>query len=160
MNHAVPQVSGGGASLPETWDVGALMLAVADALSARFNPVQVRGELSGFSRAASGHCYFSLKDTQGQVRCAMFRRVSASLGFVPRDGDRVEVRGKLDVYGPRGDLQLIVEGMRQAGQGDLFEQFMQLKARLQEQGLFDAARKNQCPLCRNQSVWSPRWAMR
>ena len=141
MNHAVPQVSDGGASLPETWDVGALMLAVADALSARFNPVQVRGELSGFSRAASGHCYFSLKDTQGQVRCAMFRRVSSSLGFVPRDGDRVEVRGKLDVYGPRGDLQLIVEGMRQAGQGDLFEQFMRLKARLQEQGLFDAARK-------------------
>jgi hypothetical protein len=71
MNHAVPQVSGGGASLPETWDVGALMLAVADALSARFNPVQVRGELSGFSCAASGHCYFSLKDTQGQVRCAI-----------------------------------------------------------------------------------------
>ena len=145
MNHAVPQVSGGGASLPETWDVGALMLAVADALSARFNPVQVRGELSGFSRAASGHCYFSLKDTQGQVRCAMFRRVSTSLGFVPRDGDRVEVRGKLDVYGPRGDLQLIVEGMRQAGQGDLFEQFMRLKARLQEQGLFDAARKKSVP---------------
>ena len=145
MNHAVPQVSGGGSSLPETWDVGALMLAVADALSARFNPVQVRGELSGFSRAASGHCYFSLKDTQGQVRCAMFRRVSASLGFVPRDGDRVEVRGKLDVYGPRGDLQLIVEGMRQAGQGDLFEQFMRLKARLQEQGLFDAARKKSVP---------------
>ena len=145
MNHAVSQVSGGGASLPETWDVGALMLAVADALSARFNPVQVRGELSGFSRAASGHCYFSLKDTQGQVRCAMFRRVSASLGFVPRDGDRVEVRGKLDVYGPRGDLQLIVEGMRQAGQGDLFEQFMRLKARLQEQGLFDAARKKSVP---------------
>lgn len=145
MNHAVSQVSGGGASLPETWDVGALMLAVADALSARFNPVQVRGELSGFSRAASGHCYFSLKDTQGQVRCAMFRRVSSSLGFVPRDGDRVEVRGKLDVYGPRGDLQLIVEGMRQAGQGDLFEQFMRLKARLQEQGLFDAARKKSVP---------------
>ena len=145
MNHAVSQVSGGGVSLPETWDVGALMLAVADALSARFNPVQVRGELSGFSRAASGHCYFSLKDTQGQVRCAMFRRVSSSLGFVPRDGDRVEVRGKLDVYGPRGDLQLIVEGMRQAGQGDLFEQFIRLKARLQEQGLFDAARKKSVP---------------
>lgn len=145
MNHAVPQVSDGGASLPETWDVGALMLAVADALSARFNPVQVRGELSGFSRAASGHCYFSLKDTLGQVRCAMFRRVSSSLGFVPRDGDRVEVRGKLDVYGPRGDLQLIVEAMRQVGQGDLFEQFMRLKARLQEQGLFDAARKKSVP---------------
>ena len=122
------------------------MRAVADALSARFNPVQVRGELSGFSRAASGHCYFSLKDSDGQVRCAMFRRAATGLDFSPRDGDRVEVQGKLDVYGPRGDLQLIVEGMRQAGQGTLFEQFMQLKARLEGQGLFDAARKRPVPL--------------
>lgn len=130
---------------PVLWDVGPLMLAVADALSVRFNPVQVRGELSGFSRATSGHCYFSLKDAQGQVRCAMFRRAATTLGFMPRDGDRVEVRGKLDVYGPRGDLQLIVEGMRQAGQGDLFERFMQLKARLQALGLFDAGRKKPVP---------------
>ena len=127
------------------WDVGALMRAVADALSARFNPVQVRGEISGFSRAASGHCYFSLKDADGQVRCAMFRRAASGLGFAPCDGDRVEVRGKLDVYGPRGDLQLIVDGMRQAGQGSLFEQFVQLKARLQAQGLFDASRKRPLP---------------
>jgi len=130
---------------PPIWGVGPLMRAVADTLAVRFNPVQVRGEISGFSRAASGHCYFSLKDAEGQVRCAMFRRAASSLGFVPRDGDRVEVLGKLDVYGPRGDLQLIVDGLRQAGQGSLFEQFMQLKARLESQGLFDAACKRPLP---------------
>jgi exodeoxyribonuclease VII large subunit len=141
MNATAPGRSGS----PPVWGVGPLMRAVADALAVRFNPVQVRGEISGFSRAASGHCYFSLKDVDGQVRCAMFRRSAVGLGFAPRDGDRVEVQGKLDVYGPRGDLQLIVDGMRQAGQGDLFEQFMQLKARLEAQGLFDPSRKRALP---------------
>jgi exodeoxyribonuclease VII large subunit len=127
------------------WGVGPLMRAVADALAARFNPVRVQGEISGFSRAVSGHCYFSLKDAEGQVRCAMFRRAATALDFSPRDGAHVEVQGKLDVYGPRGDLQLIVEGMRQAGQGTLFEQFMRLKATLESQGLFDAGRKRDIP---------------
>lgn len=117
------------------------MRAVADALSARFNPVAVRGEISGFSRAASGHCYFSLKDDMGQVRCAMFRRAADQLRFAPRDGLLVELRGKLDVYGPRGDLQLIVDSMQPAGQGALFEQFLRLKAQLEAEGLFEEARK-------------------
>ena len=94
---------------PRVWGVGALCRAVADALDARFNPVAVRGEITGFSRAASGHCYFSLKDASGQIRCAMFRRAASTLGFAPRDGELVEVRGKLGVYEQRGDLQLIVE---------------------------------------------------
>ena len=94
---------------PRVWAVGALCRAVADALDARFNPVAVRGEVSGFSRAPSGHCYFTLKDAQGQVRCAMFRRAASLLGFVPRDGDLVEVQGRLGVYEQRGDLQLVVE---------------------------------------------------
>jgi exodeoxyribonuclease VII large subunit len=119
--------------------------AVADALSARFNPVRVGGEISGFSRAASGHCYFSLKDADGQVRCALFRRAAVALDFSPREGDQVEVEGRLDVYGPRGDLQLVVETMRRAGQGNLFEQFLQLKARLQAQGLFEPGRKKPPP---------------
>jgi len=133
------------ASARRVWAVGPLMRAVADTVSARFNPVAVRGELSGFSRAASGHCYFSLKDDTGQVRCAMFRRSAEQLGFTPRDGQMVEARGKLDVYGPRGDLQLIVEGLQLAGQGALFEQFLKLKAELEAQGLFDAARKRPLP---------------
>ncbi|MDB5946721.1 MAG: xseA, partial [Ramlibacter sp.] len=119
--------------------------AVADALEARFNPVAVRGEVSGFSRAASGHCYFSLKDGDGQIRCAMFRRAAGLLDFAPKDGDSVEVLGRLDVYGPRGDLQLIVESLSRAGQGALFEQFLRLKARLEGEGLFDPTRKRPLP---------------
>jgi exodeoxyribonuclease VII large subunit len=114
-------------------------------LAARFNPVAVRGEISGFSRAASGHCYFSLKDESGQVRCAMFRRSADQLNFAPRDGQVVEAQGKLDVYGPRGDLQLIVESLKPAGQGALFEQFLRLKAQLESEGLFEADRKRVLP---------------
>lgn len=130
---------------PRIWEVGALCRAIADALQARFNPVAVRGEITGFSRASSGHCYFTLKDGQGQIRCAMFRRAAGGLDFIPRDGELVEVRGQLGVYEARGDLQLIVEGMRRAGQGALFEQFLLLKARLEAEGLFDSARKRPLP---------------
>ena len=83
------------------WPVGSLLRAIADCLEARFNPVAVQGELTGFSRAASGHCYFSLKDEQGQIRCAMFRRAAGLLDFSPRDGQLVELRGRLGVYEPR-----------------------------------------------------------
>ena len=128
------------------WPVGSLLRAIADSLEARFNPVAVQGELTGFSRASSGHCYFSLKDAQGQVRCAMFRRAAGLLDFSPRDGQLVELRGRLGVYEPRGELQLVVESMRQAGQGSLFEKFLQLKARLEAEGLFESARKRPLPL--------------
>jgi exodeoxyribonuclease VII large subunit len=131
---------------PLVWEVGALCRAIADALEARFNPVAVRGEITGFSRASSGHCYFTLKDAQGQVRCAMFRRAASQLDFVPRDGELVEVRGRLGVYEARGDLQLIVEGLQRAGQGALFEQFLRLKAQLEAEGLFDPARKRPLPV--------------
>ena len=134
------------AAAPRIWPVGALCRAVADALDARFNPVAVRGEISGFNRAPSGHCYFSLKDESGQIRCAMFRRAAGLLDFTPRDGELVEVRGRLGVYEARGDLQLVVESMSRAGQGALFEQFLRLKAKLEAEGLFDAARKRELPL--------------
>ena len=133
------------ATTPHVWEVGALCHAIGDALQARFNPVAVRGELSGFSRAASGHCYFNLKDASGQIRCAMFRRAAEQVGFLPRDGELVEVRGRLGVYEQRGDLQLVVESMQRAGQGALFEQFLRLKARLESEGLFDPARKRPLP---------------
>ncbi|MBH1978732.1 MAG: exodeoxyribonuclease VII large subunit [Comamonadaceae bacterium] len=131
---------------PRIWEVGALCRAVADALQARFNPVAVRGEITGFLRASSGHCYFSIKDTQGQIRCAMFRSAASRLDFVPRDGELVELRGRLGVYEARGDLQLVVESLQRAGQGALFEQFLRLKARLEAEGLFDTARKRPLPL--------------
>lgn len=132
-------------ALPRVWAVGALARAVADALQARFNPVAVQGEVSGFSRAASGHCYFTLKDDAGQIRCAMFRRAAMLADFSPREGELVQVRGRLTVYEARGDLQLVVESISRAGQGALFEQFLRLKAQLQAEGLFEAARKRPMP---------------
>ena len=130
---------------PRVWAVGALVRAIADALASRFNPVTVCGELSGFSRAPSGHCYFTLKDEAGQLRCALFRRAVDQLGFPLRDGMRVEVIGKIDIYGARGDLQLIVERLKPAGHGSLFEQFLLLKARLEREGLFAPERKRPLP---------------
>ena len=134
------------AAAPRIWEVGALCRAIADALEARFNPVAVRGEITGFSRASSGHCYFSIKDANGQLRCAMFRRAAGLLDFSPRDGELVEVRGRLGVYEARGDLQFIVESMQRAGQGALFEQFLRLKAQLEDEGLFDPRRKRTLPV--------------
>ena len=126
---------------PRIWAVGALCRAVADVLDSRFNPVAVRGEISGFTRAASGHCYFTLKDSSGQLRCAMFKRAAQMLDFRPVDGELVEIKGRLGVYEPRGELQMVVEHMRRAGQGAWFEQFLKLKVKLEAEGLFDAERK-------------------
>lgn len=130
------------------WEVGSLLLAISDALAARFAAVAVRGELSGFSRAGSGHCYFTLKDGSGAaagLRCAMFRRAATMLPFTPQDGQQVEVRGRLAVYEARGELQMVVEAMQRVGAGNLYEEFLRLRARLQAQGLFDAARKRPLP---------------
>ena len=100
------------------------------------------------TRAASGHCYFSLKDADGQaasLRCAMFRRAAALLDFSPGEGVLVEVRGRVAVYEPRGELQFVVEAMRRAGAGTLYEQFLKLRARLAAEGLFDADAKRALP---------------
>ena len=130
---------------PRIWGVGVLCRAIADAIEARFNPIAVRGEISGFTRASSGHCYFTLKDPQGQLRCAMFKRSAQMLNFAPKDGQSVEVFGRLGVYEPRGELQLVVESMRTTGQGTWFEQFLKLKAQLETEGLFNADRKRPIP---------------
>ena len=143
MADALPGAAGRAA-----WSVARLVREVADVLAARFAVCTVRGELSGFSRAASGHCYFSLKDANGDtalLRCAMFRRSAVLLDFSPGDGQLVEVRGRLGVYEPRGELQFIVEAMQRAGAGALYEQFLQTRARLAALGLFDAARKRPLP---------------
>src|SRR5688500_957918 len=111
----VEPVSPAARALPRVvWEVSGLVQAVSDALTARFAACTVRGELSGFARAGSGHCYFTLKDASGQaasVRCVVFRRAVAMLSFAPSDGQLVELRGRLCVYEPRGELQLVVEAM-------------------------------------------------
>lgn len=129
---------------PRALGVAALLLAAADALQARLGAVVVRGELSGFTRAASGHCYFTLKDADGApavLRCAMFRRAASLLEFEPRDGQQVELRGRIGIYEPRGELQCVAEAMLALGAGSLYEQFLRLKARLEAAGLFDPTRK-------------------
>ncbi len=138
------------AALPgaRAWSVAALLVAISDTLAARFGACTVQGELSGFTRAASGHCYFTLKDADGaaaSVRCAMFRRAASLQGFTPRDGQQVELRGRVAVYEPRGEMQFVVESMRALGAGSLYEQFLRLKAKLEAEGLFDAAKKRVLP---------------
>ncbi|HIV70620.1 MAG TPA: exodeoxyribonuclease VII large subunit [Candidatus Aquabacterium excrementipullorum] len=139
---AVPPTGGA-----RVWAVGALVQAVSDTLATRYGNVIVKGEISGFTRAASGHGYFTLKDEWGQasLRCAIFRRALSQVDFNPGEGQLVEARGRLSVYEARGELQMVVEGLQRAGAGALYEQFLRLKARLEAEGLFDEPRKRPIP---------------
>lgn len=130
---------------PPVLSVSALNQAVARMLERSFPLVWVAGEISNFTRAASGHWYFTLKDDAAQVRAVMFRGRAQHAGFVPREGDRVEVRTLVTLYAPRGDYQLNVEAIRRAGVGNLYEAFLRLKEKLAAEGLFDTERKRQIP---------------
>ncbi len=107
--------------------------------------VWVEGELSSLARPSSGHIYFSLKDAQAQVRCAMFRQFNRRLDFGPENGQQVLVRARAGVYEARGDYQLVVEHMEEAGLGRLRREFEALKQRLAAEGLFDQAAKRTPP---------------
>ncbi len=107
--------------------------------------VWVSGEISNFMRAASGHCYFNLKDAQAQVRCVLFRQKGQHVAFALRDGLQVEVRATPSIYEARGEFQLNVESVRLAGLGALYEKFVQLKAKLDAAGWFAEARKRPLP---------------
>ncbi|HYR00788.1 MAG TPA: exodeoxyribonuclease VII large subunit [Casimicrobiaceae bacterium] len=107
--------------------------------------VWVSGEVSNFTRAASGHCYFNLKDAQAQVRCVFFKSRAQFAEFALRDGLAVEVRAVASIYEPRGEFQLNVETVRLAGQGALYERFARLKARLEAEGWFAPERKRALP---------------
>lgn len=108
--------------------------------------VTVRGELSNFTRAASGHLYFVLKDAGAQVRCTMWKNRAGALDWQPRDGDAVEIRATLTLFEARGDYQLNVDGLVRAGAGALFEAFLKLKEKLSREGLFDPQRKRALPV--------------
>jgi exodeoxyribonuclease VII large subunit len=124
----------------ESITVSLLNRAVAGLLARSFQLVRVRGEIANFTRASSGHWYFTLKDDRAQVRCAMFRGRNVLAGFAPREGDEVEVLAQVGLYEARGEYQLTVEALRRSGLGPLYERFLQLKTRLQAEGLFDAKR--------------------
>ncbi len=125
--------------------VSALNRLARDVLQANFPLFWVSGEISNLTRAASGHWYFSLKDASAQVRCVMFKGRNSFVDFMPRDGDKVEAHATVTLYEARGDFQLTVAFLRQAGLGDLFEAFAQLKRKLQNEGLFDGSRKQPIP---------------
>ena len=136
---------GAAAGSPAVLSVSALNQAVARLLERSFPLAWVSGEVSNFTRAASGHWYFTLKDDGAQVRAVMFRGRAQYADFLPKEGDRVEVRALVTLYAARGDYQLGVEAIRRAGVGNLYEAFLQLKARLETEGLFDPARKRPLP---------------
>ncbi len=122
-----------------------LNVLARDLLESSFSQVWVEGEISNFSRPASGHLYFTLKDDRAQVRCALFKQKAMYLRFPPRDGMQVLVRGRLTVYEARGDYQLVLEHMEEAGEGALQRAFVELKAKLAAEGVFADVRKRPLP---------------
>jgi len=116
-----------------------------DLLEGSFAQVWVEGEIGNFSRPSSGHLYFTLKDERAQVRCALFKQKAMYLRFAPRDGLQVLVRGRVTLYEARGDYQLVLEHMEEAGEGALRRAFEELKAKLAADGLFDPQNKRPLP---------------
>ncbi|MDP8567607.1 exodeoxyribonuclease VII large subunit [Methylophilus aquaticus] len=132
-------------SFPQILSVSGLNRLAKETLEACFPLFWISGEISNFTRAASGHWYFSLKDDRAQVRCVMFKGRNSLLNTLPREGDLIEARATVTLYEARGDFQLTIDFLQPAGMGRLYEAFEQLKQKLQAQGLFDAARKKPIP---------------
>lgn len=130
------------------WPVSFLLSSARLLLEEQIGPVWVSGEISGFTRAASGHCYFTLKDDKAQVRCTLWRHKAQTLRL-PKDGLRdglyVELKATPTIYEMRGDFQLTVETLKLAGQGALYEKFLRMKASLEAEGLFADVRKKTPP---------------
>src|SRR5688572_10776745 len=133
------------ASPPRVLSVSALNRVVRELMDQHLPLTWVGGEISNFKRYDSGHCYFTLKDESAQVECVLFRQKSMLLGWQPANGMQVEIRACATLYEARGKFQLNVEVMRRAGLGALYEAFERLKAKLDQEGLFDPARKRPLP---------------
>ncbi len=129
----------------DIYSVSRLNREVKLMLERGFGSLWLEGEISNFARPSSGHWYFSLKDASAQVRCCMFRQRNMLAAFIARDGQKVLVRARIGLYEPRGEYQLVVEHMEDAGQGALKRQFEELSARLSAEGLFAAERKRPLP---------------
>jgi exodeoxyribonuclease VII large subunit len=127
------------------WPVSELVSAARELVEAEFGDVWVEGEISNYRPAPSGHAYFTLKDAGAQLPIVLFRRQATLLRFRPEDGLHVLVRGRVSVYEQRGQMQLVAETMEPVGAGSLQLAFEQLKNRLRDEGLFDAARKRSLP---------------
>jgi exodeoxyribonuclease VII large subunit len=124
----------------KVWSVGELVRQVRGLVERSYGQVSVEGEISNWRPAASGHCYFTLKDRDAQLSIVMFRRQASLLRFQPKDGDAVRLRGQLSVYESRGQMQLVAEWMEQVGMGAMLAAVRELKERLRREGLFDRKR--------------------
>jgi len=147
MMKSVPSSASAAAPPPErnVYTVSRLNREVRLLLEHGMPVIWLEGELSNYSAPASGHWYFSLKDRDAQLRCAMFRQRNSAVGFTPKAGQHVLVRGRVTMYEPRGDYQMIVEHMEEAGVGALKREFERLKAKLAAEGLFALERKRALP---------------
>ncbi len=142
---APPAFDPGSRTARDVYSVSRLNREVRVLLERGFGSLWLEAEISNFARPASGHWYFSLKDATAQVRCAMFRQRNMLAAFTPRDGQKVLVRARIGLYEPRGEFQLLVDHMEDAGLGALKRQFEELTAKLAAEGLFAAERKRPLP---------------
>ena len=126
--------------------ISELSYKIRDSLESQFPSVWIKGELSNFIAHGSGHWYFSLKDEQAQIKGAMFKSSNQKVGFLPKNGEELLVKGKISLYAPRGDYQIICQEMAPIGSGLLQKKFEELKQKLQKEGLFDASHKKALPL--------------
>ena len=129
----------------EIISVGELNRSAKMILESNFSSVSVLGEISNLAQPSSGHIYFTLKDAEGSIRCAMFKNQKMRMNFTPKDGDQCVLKGQVSLYAARGDYQLIVRQMQPAGVGNLMQQFEELKQKLDKEGLFDPLKKKDIP---------------
>jgi len=129
----------------EIISVGELNKSAKYLLENNFNNISVVGEISNLARPSSGHIYFTLKDEEGAIRCAMFKNQNMRLNFSPVNGDQCVLKGQVSIYAPRGDYQLIVKTIEPAGSGNLMQQFEKLKNKLENEGLFNINNKLNIP---------------
>ena len=131
---------------PRVYGVGELTEEIRSLLRNGYTAILVEGEIAGIKASGAGHVYFAVKDEQAKLNCAMFRQKAIRVQRFPDEGERVRLRGTIDVYPPRGDYQLIVEHIEAVGEGLLREKFEELKRNLKAEGLFDADRKRPLPV--------------
>jgi len=129
----------------EPLTVSALTAQIKEILEDQVGEVSVTGEISNLRQQSSGHYYFTLKDEGSQIPCALFKGSAGRLAVAPKDGAKVVVEGEVSVYAPRGAYQLIVRNLKPVGKGDLHQRFEELKRKLQDEGLFEEARKRPIP---------------
>lgn len=147
---AVPAASASPAPLgdlfaPKPYRVGELTDVLREIIETNLGRVEVEGEISNWKRHSSGHCYFSLKDDRAVLPCVMWRGQAAALKFAPENGQKVVASGRIGIYEKQGAYQLYADSLRPAGLGDLHRRFMELRDRLEREGLFDEARKKPLP---------------